>query len=228
MQDTNSMQDEIRKQHEKLKNQPLSKRLDYFWEYYKIHTILVVITALVLGGIFHAMLTHKQTVLSVAYINAFPNVADDVFMEDFNRFLGIDEKKQETLLDSSYYINESYDSPYAATYEQKFSAIAMSGRLDAVVSDEAYFERYSNEGFFQDLSLILTPEELASYSDRLYYCDLPNDDQVEPVPVGIEVTDAAKIQSTASYPNAVAYFGIVTGSKFTDNGIAFLHYLETE
>lgn len=228
MQNTNSMRDEIRQQHAKLKNQPLSKRLDYFWEYYKIHTILVVLTALVLGSVFHAMLTHKQTVLSAAYINAFPNVADDVFMEDFSRFLGINEKKQETILDSTYYINEESASPYAATYEQKFSAYAMSGKLDVVVSDEAYFERYSNQGFFQDLSLILSPEELSAYSDRLYYCDLPNDDRIEPVPVGVEVTGAAKILSTASYPNTAAYFGIVTGSKFVENGVTFLHYLEAE
>ena len=40
------------------------------------------------------------------------------------------------------------------------------------------------------------------------------------------INQAKKIRETASYPNTDAYFGFVEGSKYVDNALSYLHYLE--
>lgn len=226
MRNTNSLKDEIRLEQNKLKDQPLSKKLEYFWYYYKVHTMIVVLSACMFGSILHSIITKKETVLSIAYINAFPNVEDEVFIEDFEIQLGLNQKKAQVLLDSSYYIDDSSDSPYATTYSQKFSTNAMAGKLDVVVADTEHFDFYGNHGFFQDLSLILSADILEKYADDLYYVDLPSDESMKKVPIGIKIDGAKKILETASYPNTDAYFGFVAGSECTETGLAYLNYLE--
>ena len=226
MRNTNSLRDEIRLEHQKLNNQPFSKKFEYYWHYYKVHTIVTVFLACMFGSILHPMLNRKETVLSIAYINAFPNIEDEVLIEDFETHLNLNPKKQQVLLDSTYYIDNSSTSPYAETYSQKFSTNAMAGNLDVVLADTTNFDFYGNQGFFQDLSNILSPEVLVKYTDDLYYADLPNDESNQRVPIGIKIDKAAKICETSSYPNTDAYFGIVTGTEHTDAALSYLNYLE--
>lgn len=226
MRNTNSLRDEIHIQHQKLSDQPFSKKMEYFWDYYKVHTIIIVFLACMFGSILHTIVTQKETVLSIAYINAFPNIEDEVFIEDFESHLGINLKKQQVLLDSTYYIEEGSTSPYAATYSQKFSTNAMAGKLDVVLADTTNFDFYGNQGFFQDLTTILPPEVLAKYTNDLYYINVPTDDTDAKVPIGIKIDQAKKIRETASYLNTEAYFGFVTGSKYIENALSYLNYLE--
>ena len=226
MRDTNSLRDEIRLEQNKLKDQPFSKKLEYFWYYYKIHIIIIVLLACMFGSILDSILSQKETVLSIAYINAFPNVEDEEFIQDFEIYLGLNQKKQQVILDSTYYIDETSTSPYATTYSQKFSTNAMAGKLDVVLADAAHFDYYGNFGFFQDLSNVLSADDLKKYADYLYFVDLPDDESPKKVPIGIKINNAAKISQTSSYPNTDAYFGFVTGSQRTETALAYLQYLE--
>ena len=226
MQNTDSLRDEIRLQHEKLSNQPFSKKLNYFWDYYKMHCIIVVLSACMFGSILHGILTRKETILSIAYINAFPNQEDEVLIQDFENWLGLDSGKQQVLLDSSYYINDDSSSPYSNTYEQKFSTNAMAGKLDVVLADDVKFDFYGNQGFFQDLTPFFSKEELKIYEDRFYYVNLPNDENDAVVPIGIRIDCADRISSTCSYPNTDAYFGIITGTDHIDTALSYLNYLD--
>lgn len=225
MHNTNSLRDEVHIQHQKLSGQPFSKKMEYFLDYYKVHTIIIVLLACMFGSILHSIITQKETVLSIAYINAFPNVEDEIFIDDFENYLGINLKKQQVVLDSGYYIEEESTSPYALTYSQKFSTNAMAGKLDVVLADTTNFDFYGSQGFFYNLNVILPPEVLAQYTHDLYYADLPTDEISEEVPIGIKINKANKICETACYPNTDAYFGFVAGSEYVDNALSYLNYL---
>ncbi|MGN0307813.1 MAG: hypothetical protein ACI4DN_06325 [Lachnospiraceae bacterium] len=228
MSNTYSMREEIRLQRKKLKGKPLKKQWEYYWNYYKVPAVIILIAACIFGSLLHTLLFQKETVLSVAYINAFPNMDDATFMEGFNRYININSKKQDTVLDSSYYITENSASPYSATYQQKLSAMAYSGKLDVVIADEYYFRLYAEKGFFQDLTSLLSREELARFKEDFLYCDLPEDGRDEAVPVGINISNAPGITRTSSYPNSTCYYGIVINSGYTDNARSFLEWLETD
>ena len=225
MKDTTSLQDEIRLSRKQLKDSPFSKKLGYFWDYYRYHVIVIIVLALFLGNFLHSVLSRKDIVLSIAYINAFPNVEDEIFIEDFEQYLDLNPKKQEVLLDSGYYIDDTSASPYSTTYHQKFSTRCMSGMLDVVLADETNFISYGKQSFFTDLREILSDEELDFYSDALLYVKLSSDAGSESIPIGIEITSFPKILSTSSYPNSHAYFGIIHGSDHTQAALSYLEYL---
>lgn len=225
MKDTTSLQEEIRKSREQLKGSSFSKKAGYFWDYYRYHVIIIFVLALFLGNFLHGFLTAKDTVLSIAYINAFPNIKDEVFIQGFEEALNLNLKKQEVLLDSGYYIDDTSSSPYSTTYHQKFSTRCMAGMLDVVLADADHFIAYGEQNFFTDLRTVFSPEELSSYAKDLIYINLTSDTKEEAVPVGINVSSYSKILSTASYPSSPAYFGIVNGSDRNSMALAYLEYL---
>ena len=225
MKNTNSLRDEIRMQHEKMSQESFSKKMEYFWDYYKIHVMITVFLACMFGSILHTIVSQKETLLSIALINAFPNAEDEFLMEDFENYLGLNSKKQQVLIDSTYYLDDDSTSPYATTYSQKFSTNAMAGKLDVVLADSRNFEFYGNQGFFQDLSLILPKELLDMYQDSLYYVDHPYDETSNLVPIGIQINSAPKIGTFACYPGAEAYYGIVTDTERIDYAISYLEYI---
>ncbi len=226
MRKTNSLKDEIHLQHQKIHDQSFSKKWEYFWHYYKVHTTVIIALACMFGSILHSIVIQKETVLSIAYINAFPNIEDETFIEDFENHLQLNPKRQQVLLDSAYYIDNNSTSPYAENYSHKFSTNVMAGTLDVVLADVTNFDYYGKQGVFQDLRTILSREELERYQEYLYYTDLSNDESEQKVPVGIKINHANKIYETSSYPNTDAYLGIVSGSKHISIALSYLYYLE--
>ena len=226
MRNTNNLRDEMPLGKQSAKDLSFSEKMEFYWQKYKIHIVVTVLLACFFGNILHPIIHKKETVLSIAYINAFPNVEDQVIIDDLEKYLQLNPKKQQVLLDSTYYIDNTSDSPYALTYSQKFSVNAMAGNIDVVLSDVTNFDFYGNQGFFRDLTTILSEEELNIYSDRLYYTNLPDDDFNQKVPIGIKIDRSAKICKTSCYPNLDAYYGVVTGSDHVDAALSFLNYIE--
>ena len=225
MKNTDSLGDEIRMQREKISHESFFKKLEYFWDYYKIHVMITVFLACLFGSLLHALVSQKETLVSIALINAFPNIEDEFLMEDFENHLGINPKKQQVLIDSTYYLDEDSTSPYATTYSKKFSANAIEGKLDVILADVTNFDFYGNQGFFQDLSLILSEDVLNEYQDLLYYIDHPYDNMNTLVPIGIKINNAAKINAFTCYPGVDAYYGISTNSQHVDYALSYLEYI---
>lgn len=220
MNNTNSLNDEIFLQHQKMKNQSLSKKIEYFWYYYKLHTIIVVLLVCILGNIFYSIATRKETILSIAYINASPDIEYATLAYNFENYLGINNKKYQVTIDSTYYINDDFTNIYG----QKFSTNAMAGMLDVVLADESTFDFYSKQGFFQDLTNILSKDDLENYQNNLYYTDIPHDNSEQKIPVGIKLTSSDKL----SYPNSVAYFGILKDTNHVDTALSYLYYVDNK
>ena len=225
MKNTDSLRDEIRMQHKKMSHESFSKKLEYFWDYYKIQVMITVLLACMFGSILNGIISQKETMVSIALINAFPNAEDELLIEDFENYLGLNTKKQQVLIDSTYYLDDDSSSPYATTYSQKFSTNAMAGKLDVVLADSDNFNFYGNQGFFQNLSLILPKEILDMYEDSFYYADLPYDETTDLVPIGIKINNASKIGEFACYPGVDAYYGIVSNTQNIDYAVSYLNYI---
>lgn len=222
----NSFRDETNFQDQPRSNLTFSQRAEYYWQKYKLHIIVTVLLACLFGSLLHPVIHQKETILSIAYINAFPNVTDEVIINDFETYLQLNCEKQQVLLDSTYYIDNDSSSPYAKNYSQIFSSKADAGKFDVVLADTINFEFFGTLGFFQNLSNILSEKELKQYEDRLYYIDFPGDDTDQKIPIGIKINKSSQICKTSCYPNMDAYFGIMTGTKRVDYALSYLKYLE--
>lgn len=223
-----SVNDEIREQREKvLKDKGLKGKLEYFVYYYKWPVIIGAIVLFLGGSMLYDVLTQKDTALQVVYVNSFPNVEAQEFMADFQKTLDINEDKEETLLDTSFYINAESPSYYDEQSIEKLLVMCSAGTVDVCVVDESYFMTMAEAGYFLDLSTVLSAEQMEQYKDRIVWYDCPENMTEGEEAIALEVTDASKIASTQSFPNTKCYYGIIVNSERIDNSLAFLDYLET-
>ena len=224
----NSVNDEIREQREKvLKNNGFKGRFEYFVYYYKWHVIIGAVILLFGGSMIYDVVTQKDVALQVVYVNGFPNVETTEFMADFQKTIEIDENKEETLLDDTFYINAQSPSYYDEQSIEKLLVMCSAGTVDVCVVDESYFGNMAEGGYFLDLSTVLSDEQMEQYKDRIIWYDCPNNITEGEEAIAIEVTNASKLISTQSFPNTKCYYGILVNAKNIDNSLAFLEYIET-
>ena len=60
-----AMRDEVREQQNKLKGKTFKEKLDYFWDYYKVHTIVLVFSIVVISVFVKDIVTSKDNAFSM-------------------------------------------------------------------------------------------------------------------------------------------------------------------
>ena len=224
----NSVQDEIREQQMKvLESQGLKGRLEYFFHYYKWYVLVGTIILLVGGTMIYDIATKKDTIMQAVYVNAFPNVENEVFMANFEKTIEINPKKEETSLISDFYIDMEAYTYFDAQNLEKLLVLCAAETVDVCVVDESYLMHMAEGGYFKDLSTVFTDEQMEKYADKLVWYDCPDNIAEGEEAIALEITDASKIVSTQSYPNSRCYFTIIVNAPNVDNALAFLDYLET-
>ncbi len=223
----NSVNDEIKEQRQKLKGKSLKEKFAYFWEYYKIHTLITVLVLIFGGNFIYTLATRKDIVMEAAFVNMV--LADDLDTEQaeagFVSWAGIDGDECEAVLDTGIYINYDGGDEYTAVNIQKIMAMVSARALDAIITDDSYLEQTADEGYFADLSEVLPAEMLASLEeqDRLLYRDIPEDDKGE-IPIAVDVRNSSFFLSN----EVPAWFCIVSNAEHPDNGVKFLEYMTME
>ena len=224
----NSINDEIREQRKKaFERLDFKGKIKYWLYYYKWPAIIGAIILIFGGSMIYELLTKKDVALQVVYVNSSLNEESEEFMADFQKTIDIDEKKEETLLDNSIYIDASSPSYYAEQTFEKLFVMCSAGVVDVCIVDEEYFMTMANGGYFKDLSTVLTEEQMKQYKDRLVWYDCPDNITEGQEAIAIEVTDSPKIVSTHSFPDKKYYYTIIVNASNIDNSLAFLDYIET-
>ncbi len=166
-----AVRDEIREQQKKLKGQGFKAHWDYFWEYYKIHTIVAVVALIFVVTLTRDMLNQKPYALYAMFVNN-QGMETQTFLQDgFTEYAGIDTKSENVLVDTaSNVITSSIDTTTVATSE-KIMALISASELDVFVSDVSVAYHYASQETFMDLRDIFGADELKALSDRLFYVD---------------------------------------------------------
>lgn len=218
----NSVNDEIREQQQKLKGKPFQEKWAYFWEYYKIHTIVIVCAAVMVFSLVHTIVTQKDSALNVVLVNTYfkEDLDTEALGADFSAYAQINTEEYDVAIDPSLFVNYDGTDEYTYANIQKIMAMAAAKSLDVFLTEDSYIDHNLEGGLFMNLEEFFTPEELAAYENRLIYRDLPEDDLGE-VPIGIDVRDS-KYMASDQLP---AYFCICTTCANADNTKLFLEYL---
>lgn len=164
------VQDEIHEQHMKMKDMSLKGKLQYFWDYYKIHTIVILASIAFLVTLIHDIRSAKDYGFYSIMLNSAG--LSSISMEAaFSEYAGIDLETYDCFIDTDSRISYSSITQYDMATVQKLVALVQSREIDALVFDSEVFNNYANNEFFLDLNTFFTKEELAQYEDRLYYVD---------------------------------------------------------
>ena len=141
--------DDVREQHAKLKNKGFKYRLSYFWEYYKIHTIAVILGGIFLFSIIKSVIFSKSTVFEAVMINAagIPNETA------FSEVLEINQKKETVLFDNGFYMTADFEHYDQQTYanQQKLMAVIAARTADVMLAPEDVSKNYWDSGVLGDL-----------------------------------------------------------------------------
>jgi hypothetical protein len=168
-----SVAEEIRDQQKKAwKEMNHKEKLSYFWDYYKIHTIVAVVVITFVGTIIYQQVTRKESAFDAAFVNADTYSIDtDAMCAEFAEYAGIDTDAYDVSMDSSITMSDDDATQMSLANNEKMVVLLQGGSLDVIVADTKVFEDYAQDGFFFDLEEILPAETLEQYKDRLYYTD---------------------------------------------------------
>ncbi len=220
--------EETKTQGAKMKGRPLKEKLEYFWEYYKIHTIVAVTVIALIASLVHAWATSKDYALSIVMINSIADSFEgvtDTWTGDLTSILDFDTKEYEVAIDTTVMLgmgSASATQEYSSS--QKVAAMVSSQSIDIITADTSIFEQYAQNGFFTDLRDIYTEEQLNALNGQIYYTDMStasdyddiNDDVIsrqaaynvdhhdpsamkDPVPVGIFPDESSRLVQSGVY-----------------------------
>ena len=169
--------------------------------------------------------------LNAYFVNSNTVLSDyETMTSDFEEYIGGLEKNQVINIDTTLTISEDLDQ-YSTASQTKLTAIASTGDLDVIVMDAETFDRYYQEGFFADLSEVLTEEQLKQWEDRLIFRELVADSeeasseetseaeeaaqeaavseaQSETVPAAIAISDLDILEQYNIYTDQEVYAGV--------------------
>lgn len=233
----NSVYDEIKEQHQKTKDMNFKGKLSYFWDYYKIHTIVVVCVIIFAVSFIHQIGENKPYAFYAVLLNAVSdgqNTQTSLLWEnEFQEISEINPEAYQVCIDTSLSFLASSDVQYEAAGRQKLAAMMHSGDIHAIVTDSETFEGYARVEFFYDLSEFFTEEELAPYADLLYYTDAAAyDEDPETSLEEMEASQAAYYAKVIDHgdpslmekPVAVGIRIPASGNKLADSG--YYRYLQ--
>ena len=225
----NSVMDEIREQHKKMKGKSLKEKFQYFWEYYRVATLVTILVAVFLGNLIYTVATAKDNALYAVFVNGYTDMDTEEYMAGFDEYAQIDTKNYSTTLETNFTLSQDSADTYAVANLQKFAAQVAAQEVDVMIADPDTFNQYAENGYLGGLNEFLSEETLSRYSNRLIYANIPDDDTKEEVPVGIDIADCALLQETqayAGYDNV--YFGILVNTEHAENAEKFLEYIFQE
>lgn len=162
--------DEIRQQQMKTREMSAKGKLEYFWDYYKVHTIAAILIIFFAAMFIRDVATAKDYNFYSILFNA-RQLSGERLESAFSEYANLDTENYECFIDASTSLSLTSYTEYDMATVQKLMATIQIGDLDTVVFDSELFNNYADNEMFTDLRTILTEEELNTWKDRLYYID---------------------------------------------------------
>lgn len=226
--DERSIREIIREELKKLKGMTWGQRLGYIWDYYKplMAAILAVILVISIGvSIYQNMQINH--LLNVYFVNCNSAEMDaQAVTDDFAEYIGGIGEKDEILIDTSTVLDAEDTSQYSMASQMKFTAVAAAGDIDVAVFDAEQYEKYRDGYGLEDLSNVLSEEQLSRWEDALVYGK--DEETGEEIPVALDVQKVSLIEKYDVYNGEKAYAAVMANSSHTDMSAKFLEYLMQE
>ncbi len=210
---------------QKMSEMTFKEKVTYFNNYYRTTVIVAIIAIAVTGYFIYSIASPKpETILYAAIINSNidPETASEM-QDDFGKRIDIDPKTQEVMFDVSFYLGgDGNASEYTLSSEQKLGTYLFAGQIDVMIAPESVFANYVNLGSFSKLSDELPTDLLTGLTDSFYYSNTKDDPANGAYGIYL---DGAKIYNEKGELVDKPVLGIITNSKFKQNGVEFIKYL---
>ncbi len=175
-----------------MKNNMLWKKIVNFWDYYKVHVLVVLIAALVIGYSVADASQYQAPDLQITLVNVPPAVQGRI-QDAAAAFSGLTGEDCYVAVESVSLSLDAVQNEMAyATRSQLLVRVAV-GELDILVADTSAFSYFAGQGYFTDLGSVLTGAQIAQLGEALVYAEIETDSGTESVPVGVTEEDATVV-----------------------------------
>lgn len=240
-------------QWKKMRNQPLSARIRYFWTYYKWLTIAVLIVLVFTSYYIATIVSAPDETLNGVLLNSSNYANADTLPGQtenleaaFRDYISLDEDQLKISLDTSRTYSIDHND-LTANYEvlQVLMVNVAADNLDFIIGDETLLIDLAYREMLQNLEVVLPAELLSTLSDDLLYIDLAvirekennlgNTDIVypdctdpdameEPIPVLIRINNSSKLKAIYGDQSESLVFSF-TGKEDYDRALNFLEFI---
>lgn len=216
--------DEIREQQKKAAEMTFKGKAAYFWDYYKVHTcVIAVVAVLAIFLIKDIMTGNQESVFQVAIINSETQTLDESYEQAFGEYIGINPKKESVTLDNTYQIDLDGADQLTVASTQKMVANVQLALIDAILAPSDIVDYYAYNSFLGDISKILSTEQFNELDakGRIYYAKT----EAGKTPVGIKVEDSQWIKKTGLFTKQKPILTCLSNSTHQENILKFIAYM---
>lgn len=165
-----AVRDEIREQIKKTQNMTPKQKLGYFWEYYKMHTIIVIVAIAFIITVVRSIMNNKDFCFYSVMMNVY-DLNSTAIGEDFAEYAQLDTENYECYIDTTTTLSYRTMTEYDMATAQKMMALVQTKDLDVITANSEIYGNYAANGIFADLRTVLSAEEIERYQDHFYYID---------------------------------------------------------
>ena len=202
-----------------MKKKNFANKLYYLWLYYKWPLLAGLLAVFVAVYFLFAILTKKETVLSVMLIDCHTDVSADRMESDFLLEAGFDPAKTQAEFVISLLFADAESGSYTMTSLSRFLADIGSEKLDVCGMLEEDFIKYDNSQTWLDLSTFLDADMLS----RLEGSFLEKDGRL----IGIYTDALPVLEAYDCYgiPEKRGVLGVIYNSPHKEAAEKYLQYV---
>lgn len=233
---------------EKFHNLHGKKKLQYIWDYYKLHLIGLCILLYIAGYITYRHFTHKEILLYTALVNVSASESLSTQLStDFLVSLETDTDKYDFQLYTGLYLTSDESNPYHAyTYMSRIKILAAieNKQMDVILMNKEAFDAFSQNGYLCNLKELLSSSDFNLYK-KLEPCLVTNIVILEDMEINQQFDSAAEHMPVTEYPMGLdmsmlegviqkagfedtVYLGIIENSPRKNLSVDYIKYLFSE
>ncbi len=230
---------------EKLRQLKGRKKLQYLWDYYKLHFVAAGIILYILGYMLYGHFTKKNIILYAAFINIAPSdILTETLSDGFLVSQDLDLNQNDFYLYTGLYLTNDEANPYHEyTYASRVKLIAAidSEALDIVLMDQEAFDAFSQNGYLYNMEEFLSEadpglykscrellrENIVILEDNAEEAALDSSvaytAETEEYPMALEITQSALLKE-AGFTEPV-YLGMIKNTIREEAAAEYIRYL---
>lgn len=226
-----ALQDEIKQEHKKVKDMTIKGKLKYFWDYYKIHTIVGIIVAFGLVIFVRDIIRGNRPVyLDAIMINTILDYNDpNTIGDDFAEYANVDLDVYNLSIDSSASMALEGGDQMSMATAQKIMALFQAKSLDVLVAPEEIIDFYSSEDVFGDMNNYLSSDKIKLLKDNGFPIYYSKNEEGVTFPAGFYISESEYLKNKSEYgtytEDANPIFAVTFCNANPESTIEFLSML---
>ena len=165
-----ALQDEIKQEQKKVKDMPLKGKIKYFWDYYKIHTIVGIL--LIIGIVVFVrdfVKSSRPMYLDAIMINTILDYEDPQDIgDDFAKYANVDTEEYNLVIETGASISMEFNDEMSMATAQKIMALFQAGTIDVLIGPEEIADYYAVSDAYGNIYTYLSAEQIATLEENGY------------------------------------------------------------